>query len=877
MVSIQSTIYFCLFSSNTYLGCPNCKAKRIKCTEELPSCRNCIKKNYRCGYMDFPEEKLEVIRKKNEKKKEEINHLNVTPGANFVPSTPQPQILHPTSAANSIPNSALSEVHSLTTSISPHIPQSQNHSQPSIDQSLQYPPDSQSASNLEDGIFKDDFYNSRDSLRMSLFKDAFFKLSKKSFPTQSDMEDPFSKIFSTDYNTESSRANMSGELKSSQDAFHVPNLEAPVTYVDDEDANEILLNQGISGGYSAPIAVNFENSKSNIGRASRNLIELSKPKQRKNSGNSLPNAINSFASFPKLNKEDRLRNTYLERYLKRYKKDVKSLFNDEYKLIFAPVWTHANADSFWTTVFNQSVVLDVYFSFFMDRALNVLLRECKIVLNGEVFSNSIESQDDLSLSASETSMSSIKSSNERFFFTKRDLDILTQKSYRYYGALIRDLRESISDIHIEYPLKISLFAAWATFFHFHSTVDTLCLMYNGTSTLLMQVLNNAENIEGITPTIRVTLDILNDHATASLIPDYNFNAIREVHEDFITFKKIFLNRSSTSSPDDRKRTLENKVREHDCIELGKFLDRLTGEFFPKIQFINQYYGSNTNRNNSKDSSIYFTSVRLVFDLLVAWFEIFPSNAVSIGSRSTSYTKTFYLFYSVIGRALVHVLTPIRSLLLVDPCYLFCPRFDFNPAVYKVEKDDLGIEEYNYLCNLSEKMLRMVSFFDYRMLYYSYYLSTTSILSSEYIKSLDEQTLRCDEDYNDIVELRVKKLPMSEAFIGNFSASTTLNANHFPMFDVFYNNNAYNDALTEAQQAQSFRKHQLPNKFDYTTGFFTHDFDPKPLFQLLEKNQRATWASDKPGLQETRTRVQNFDHSRQTISNTVRNSRYQSSQ
>lgn len=53
---------------NSRDGCPNCKAKRIKCTEELPQCFNCIKKNYRCGYLDFPKLRLNHIRLKNENK-----------------------------------------------------------------------------------------------------------------------------------------------------------------------------------------------------------------------------------------------------------------------------------------------------------------------------------------------------------------------------------------------------------------------------------------------------------------------------------------------------------------------------------------------------------------------------------------------------------------------------------------------------------------------------------------------------------------------------------------------------------------------------------------------------------------------------------------
>lgn len=70
-----------------YIGCPNCKAKRIKCSEELPSCFNCVKKNYRCGYLDFPVEKLDHLRKKNEKRR-----LEQAQKIHYSPSLPLNQI-----------------------------------------------------------------------------------------------------------------------------------------------------------------------------------------------------------------------------------------------------------------------------------------------------------------------------------------------------------------------------------------------------------------------------------------------------------------------------------------------------------------------------------------------------------------------------------------------------------------------------------------------------------------------------------------------------------------------------------------------------------------------------------------------------------------
>lgn len=62
---------------NSRDGCPNCKAKRIKCLEELPQCLNCVKKKYRCGYLDFPKEKLHHLRIKNENRRQEEMFLKL--------------------------------------------------------------------------------------------------------------------------------------------------------------------------------------------------------------------------------------------------------------------------------------------------------------------------------------------------------------------------------------------------------------------------------------------------------------------------------------------------------------------------------------------------------------------------------------------------------------------------------------------------------------------------------------------------------------------------------------------------------------------------------------------------------------------------------
>ncbi|KAK6202909.1 uncharacterized protein RJT21DRAFT_112844 [Scheffersomyces amazonensis] len=47
---------------NSKLGCATCKLRRVKCTEDLPECSNCVKHKVKCDYLDYSEEQLDAIR-----------------------------------------------------------------------------------------------------------------------------------------------------------------------------------------------------------------------------------------------------------------------------------------------------------------------------------------------------------------------------------------------------------------------------------------------------------------------------------------------------------------------------------------------------------------------------------------------------------------------------------------------------------------------------------------------------------------------------------------------------------------------------------------------------------------------------------------------
>ncbi|RLV95393.1 hypothetical protein JA1_000929 [Spathaspora sp. JA1] len=63
---------------NSKLGCPNCKKRRVKCSEDLPACLNCRKHKVICGYLEYTEEQLQTLRllkAQNESDEETIDQL----------------------------------------------------------------------------------------------------------------------------------------------------------------------------------------------------------------------------------------------------------------------------------------------------------------------------------------------------------------------------------------------------------------------------------------------------------------------------------------------------------------------------------------------------------------------------------------------------------------------------------------------------------------------------------------------------------------------------------------------------------------------------------------------------------------------------------
>lgn len=824
---------------NSRDGCPNCKAKRIKCTEELPSCANCMKKNYRCGYLDFPREKLEMIRQKNYRKKQaelerivESDPRSISDSKLLLEGDFNNRLSHHN---NVDPNDYNLEAYLDSSSMNdskPNLNVDKNPQNPVI-QEPGYTTTASSSSHSRYGdMLQNDCYsnaemNTQDSDTYP-YEDSSYSLAGNSFHS----------------------FHVAGYKN--RDVYSYSQLDVPpplqFSYTNGVFNDDMIAEQ-IPTGFRPNEYMNVSNVE--LQNSPTYLLEHEISKTHPAStGSPLPNAISSPHTFTLLKIPFKYQNFFLRRYLKYYRNSFKYLVNQEYIGYFAPAWTKTTFSSFWTSLFNQAMVLDMYFSFLMDRSLALLYRTCDIITNSDIV-------------VSDTS-DAVYSNKEGSNLSKRDLSLFANKSYVYYGAAIRDIRKSINNVHIEYPTKLSLFSTWSNLIHVHSNIHTFCLMSCGTSSLSIKILTEANSIDDVTPTIKMMFDNFNRFSTGSFVPDYPFDVMLELYCDFLEFKN-FIGENGKNVEEKKKKgvSLQGGLARYDFYELKTFLEELINDYYPKMKQINDYYKSQKNINDDS-GNIYFTSTSLLYNLLTSWVMKLPSSLYSLGSHCSPSNKVLYLFYFAVGKALFHVLSPIRSIMIVDTCHIFCPKVDFDPTIFMPQSEILDNELYQFLKNICSKLSRVIMFFNHRLSLYASYLSNDSNLHEEYLRFIPrEEGVSDAPDYKDVLHILPPKMNTHERFITSFERER-IEACHFPVFDLHDQNLAYQDLMEQERFLQEKRIHLLPNTINLDSGLCNHDFDPSSIVNFVHSALFSYWQAHPVPLEDYRIRLHNYDASRREI-------------
>lgn len=623
-----------------------------------------------------------------------------------------------------------------------------------------------------------------------------------------------------------------------------------------EGADHYLGSSSSSGDENFPTIMS---SKFNYSKRSECLDHLNSH-QPSPCINYLKNAIIRPQKFERLNPPQ---NQLLKKYEAYQKNKITTLVSFD-EIRFFPLWTKSYAKTFWTLIFEQAELFEVYWTFFMDTSLNIILKTCEATIKEQANTNS-----------------TVLDCEKTTFFTKNDLEVLTRMSYNYYGRLIRTLRYAINNSQIEYPIKISMYATCTSFIHSHATVDTLSLLYNGSSSLLTKIVNEAEVVSDVAPSLQLCIQGLYFSSMLSVVPDYNFGIIHSLSKDLIDFKEfMILNKCLTN--------LRNQFPFHKLFQLESFMADLIHEVHPRFQYIDKFYKA-SQKLDSGSGNIEYVSPSMLFNLLVDWFNTFANESVSIGSKMPATTRTFYLFFTLIGKVLFQVFTPLRSVLLVEPLSILPPQVDFDPAAFKVEQDNLNQSQYDYLFKLSTKLIRLIKFFEFRSQIVAYYCFVKKFSDEKQYSYMECYQPEHDTNFvpsSDIIRIISSKVEMKEEMIINFNHDDIINISNFPMMEELASSfqddetkTKYRKEILEAKERQAhYLKEKMIKKdekncevlFDYESGLFFYDFNPQEAIKTYIESQNIKFGNiQNKSLEELKLKISNIDMSRKQIRDAIK--------
>lgn len=708
---------------NSRDGCPQCKKKRIKCTEELPQCVNCERKNYRCGYLDFPPEKLALIRKKNEQK-----HRQAAPGSLGVAGPGFAAVALPMPPAQ--PRRLPDEV------MLPGIAMALDGSV------LLLLPDLVLDLGCHDLALREPAY--KDEMRTNLYKDLFARLlphqllSVRPRPPQ----DPFSRpAFPDDPLLE----------------FELGNNTSPLSLLTTSSAPSLCL----PGAVVAPTTFR----RIVPGSPQRALVPVD---------------------------------------------NQRFFVNHEF---FLPIWPSAYCRKYWHMVYDMAVRLPLYWCFFMDRLLNVLVTACDYMV---------------STYGGHRPLAPVSR------FTKHDLRILLQKLYVYYDLLIRQLRELIDLLHIEYPTKISLYAGWLTFLHAHPLFETLCTMYNGTVLLANHIVDSPLAQAKLTPTVRMVIQLLYLRISELLIPDYPDAVLHELQRDLRAYLQFVQAIGAAGRPLDR-------YHQRKLHELAVFVDYVLTDVGPKMRYLDAHYRRKTG-HSANPGSIDFVLLEFLFELMVRWFRTLANEALCVGPRVSPVHKVHYLFLLAFAQTLANVFPALLGILLVDLLNLLAADPEFNAEVFRLDPAGMTPAQHLFLLATSKKLIRIITFFKCRREVYIYRALTVSDCFRGVVAVAE-----VDHDYaqfpkTDIIELMSPRLEGGEQPVVLFNGKP-IEEHHYPFLSNAAAlglgpkfNAVYGDRLALERQRYVLVPRPLPPALDYASGMYNTDFNAKPLASIYADYQ-----------------------------------------
>lgn len=614
-----------------------------------------------------------------------------------------------------------------------------------------------------------------------------------------------------------------------------------------KSSDQFLLNQGLQLDNFETDKLNFNTPHSSSGLTSGSLSDhtVSNINRKPSKGAPLPNAIVRRIRFLRLKVPEELDTPWNGGLALNF--GIAELDTDMNNFArFRPVWTEADSHRFWLDIFKKAAVLDLYFQYFIDKSVNILVRAADAIVNGDIISFNLE------LSSSHSS----DSLNEffQFFYNKQDLRALTRKSFVTYGNLISKLRDAISLVGPQYTARMSLFSAYGCYMNPSPDMSSFILMITGTIMVLKKLFDECQTPK-IPASLKHQIMLINMFCLASRYPDYSFNVITELGQTFRTYKyyvqeQIALYEKGMQLDDEYQKALQDPIFHHDLKELDKFLNKLQTHYYSAISECNDYYKSRY--NYSQDSNIHFVSPSLIFDLACEWFRVYPGDKMSMGLRTDSLKKVLYLFYHALAKCLAHVLSPIKSLLMVDACNVTFTKVGMQFS----RLNGKSPFELSPLNSLAVTLFKTIRFFENRLRLFGYYMEHSTVLNGKFVEGVNTEP-PVEWHYRDVVHIIPPKLLSGEEAVKLFSSSG-LTIKHFAFMEELGRDSKYAPVIQAELNRQNYAIHNEPLEFLYDQGVSNHEFNPESIIQRLNQTQVETSEVNGPlTIQVMRHRIDNL--------------------
>lgn len=648
---------------NSKFGCPNCKKRRVKCSEDLPQCLNCIKHKVRCGYLDYPEDKLEELRGyKNSQLSMELL---------------EDKDLHSSLSASKVSISSNDSTMVLSKNSFSKAPQSisSKSSIPHLDRSLSHNSIDDEVNNLTMGFKSENFssthspsYTNNNFNNILNFPSNTISQNFDNLAEASDFSIVYP-VYSITNTQGLSPFNLSNTNYVNTNPFS-PTIDPNLNIQQNALLQSLNSNRFTDDQYGS-VSPNTNTHMTNASIIPQeSFIDYQSPSSSKSYVKKLPNAIESDFKFKKL---------------KKLEVDYRSLLIDVVVKLTPFIKTGR------ATLIQIRELYNLWLNSFLFKSYHSELM-CSCLLN--LTTNFL-------ISNTFNNFNLIDSNTHSFLDITNTKNILIMVSIKYYSITIKGLRNFLNkNFAPELCSSVSYILSLMSIYDPEATCNSTKCFSDGLFSVLKYNIDLSIK-KGFTPPVLIPihLKLMHNIEKSIYFPGYDPTFLIEYQTKLHEFGKI-LNKLNSNQIDPHLLKLLKKYYEN----LVDFINVTLKEYLPILL-------SNLTNNSIQQE--------ILFRMTSKWVRLFPSPLLLITERSHIIEMILYLFYKFFKKAMFAILPQVKFYFLRDfDSPLMTDVFMFLNDTDIYNRAELDAPEYknvkDELKNLISYVVRCLNYFQKRL-------------------------------------------------------------------------------------------------------------------------------------------------------------------